>query len=149
MLRVKGEVLIIKHTLKNNIIRYPPARQLVANQVFVAVFEPLCDIAFLTLVDVAIRVADGPWKLNILLAYMMGTRCKLCILYKSFTKAFSNKLLLFITRIFVIADVAKVRSSTSLLGTEAYSSLSIKHLMLFSNLSCPAFQNPSKSICCS
>ena len=51
-----------KHTLYYDIIRHPLTRQLVANQVLVAVFEPFGGKALLTLVEVAIRITDGSRK---------------------------------------------------------------------------------------
>ena len=65
---VKGKVLIINIPSSTHNIRHPPTWQLVANQIFVAIFKPLGGIVLLTLVKVAMRVTDGPQKLDVLLA---------------------------------------------------------------------------------
>ena len=85
-----------KHPFKDNNIRHPPTRQLVANYVLASVFKPLGGIALLTLVQVAIRVTDGSKKLNVLLTYILRIRSKLHIPCKSPAKAFTYELLLLI-----------------------------------------------------
>ena len=81
-----------KHTLQHNNIRHPPNRQLVANQIFVSIFKSVGSIALLTLMKVATRVTDGSWKLDVLLAYILGIRAKFGIPCKHSTKAFPHKL---------------------------------------------------------
>ena len=96
-----------------------------ATQIFVATIKPFGGIALLTLVEVAIRITNVSRKLNVLLAYMLGTRSKLCIPCKHLAGAFARKLLFVkADSLFSFLDDTKIRSLTFLLGTIADGSLS-------------------------